>query len=74
MKFIGGREGGGCGEKKEKVTLYIIINMDKIFHYLTWINFRVDLFSRPRALKYFAWINFRESRSFLVFAWIYFRE
>ena len=34
MKFIGGREGEGCGEKKEKVTLYIIITCVSYFPFL----------------------------------------
>ena len=42
--------------------------------YLTWINFRVDKFSRMTTSKTFAWINFREWPGLNNFAWIYFCE
>ena len=42
--------------------------------YLTWINFRVDKFSRMPTSKNFTWINFREWPGLKNFAWIYFRE
>ena len=42
--------------------------------YLTWINFRVDLFSRMATLKKFACIYFREWAYHKNFAWINFRE
>ena len=39
-----------------------------------WIDFRVDLISRTKTSKHYAWINFREWPMLKVFLWIYFLE
>ena len=53
--------------------LFLIVWND-LNDYLTWINFRVDKFSRMPTSKNFMWINFREWPGLKNFAWIYFRE